>query len=326
MIHPKDVLVAGEKVLPSLAMCEHYAGNQKFIQKAFDLQVSLGPIFDINCDCEDGAKPGHEREQAMMIAQELRSERNIYKRSGARIHGVNHPTWTQDVDILLSEAGEQIAFMSLPKARTTTDLATMIEYIQKKCAYYGLKRQIPLHAIIETPGALKHVARIAGLPWLEALAFGQLDFISEHHGAIPLNAMQSPAQFEHALIVRAKAEIVEAALTNALVPTHSLTLELTNTAKITEDASIARDKFGFLRMWSIHPTQITPIVDAMKPRYEDVHSAELILIEAQKADWAPIRYEGKLQEAATYRYFWELLKRAHSAGITLSDDTIKRFL
>jgi citrate lyase subunit beta / citryl-CoA lyase len=126
----------------------------------------------------------------------------------------------------------------------------LIEYIQKKCAQHGVAREIPIHVIIETPGALRDVMDIAELPWMQAIAFGQLDFISAHQGAIPASAMRSPGQFEHALIRRAKAEIAEAALTNGLVPTHSLTLDLTDAQTIYSDAHTARQQFGFLRMWS----------------------------------------------------------------------------
>ncbi len=56
--HPKDALFAGEKPFPVIPACEHFAGSEKLIAKALDLQEKLGPVFDITCDCEDGAEAG----------------------------------------------------------------------------------------------------------------------------------------------------------------------------------------------------------------------------------------------------------------------------
>ncbi|HRE14330.1 MAG TPA: CoA ester lyase, partial [Usitatibacteraceae bacterium] len=39
--HPKDALFAGEKPFPVIPACEHFAGSEKLILKAFDLQERL---------------------------------------------------------------------------------------------------------------------------------------------------------------------------------------------------------------------------------------------------------------------------------------------
>jgi citrate lyase subunit beta/citryl-CoA lyase len=323
--HPDNVLFQSEKPFPVIAACEHYAGSEKFIRKAFELQNRLGPVFDINCDCEDGATPGNEHAHAAMIVTELQSSQNAHARAGVRIHDVTHPAWQDEVDQLVEGVGNRLAFISLPKANRDSDIATMVDYIEKKSQRANLTHAIALHVIVETPGALRDVMKIGALPGLQAIAFGQLDFISGHHGAIPMSAMHSPGQFEHVLIRRAKAEIVEAALTNGLVPTHSLTLGLTDTSRVYADAHTARSHFGFLRMWSIHPAQIAPIIDAMKPDFSEVEFAAAVLLEAQQAHWAPIRHQGKLQEAATYRFHWELLKRAKVTGVVIPPEALAAF-
>ena len=137
--------------------------------------------------------------------------------------------------------------------------------------------------------------------------------------------MRSPGQFEHALLVRAKAELVAAALTHGVVPAHNVSLDLKNTDSIYSDARRARTEFGFLRMWSIYPAQILPIVDAMKPDYSDVEDAGNILLAAQKSDWGPIQYGGELHDRATYRYFWEVLQKAKITGVAIPDAATKAF-
>jgi citrate lyase subunit beta/citryl-CoA lyase len=173
--------------------------------------------------------------------------------------------------------------------------------------------------LIETHGALAEVDAIARLPWMQVLDFGLMDFISGHHGAIPASAMKSPGQFEHALVARAKAQVVAAALAHGLIPAHNVTLDLKNVYQTHADAARARNQFGFLRMWSIYPAQIQPIVDAMAPDFSEVQRGCEILLAAQKASWGPIQHAGDLHDRATYRYFWELLQRAHVSGQKLPE-------
>jgi len=139
------------------------------------------------------------------------------------------------------------------------------------------------------------------------------------------SAMKSPGQFEHPLVARAKCEITTAALANGVVPTHNVTTELKDLDVIRNDARRARQEFGYLRMWSIHPNQIMPIVEAMRPDFSEVETAAAIVIAAQDKDWAPIAHEGKLHDRASYRYYWELLARAHATGMTLPGEAQTRF-
>ncbi len=324
-VHPNQALFGGEKPFPVIPSCEHFAGSEKLILKALALQDTLGPIFDITCDCEDGAAAGQEREHAGMIVSTLNSAANKHHMAGARIHDYTHPAWRLDVDILVGGAGNVLAYITIPKSTSAAQVAEMIAYIQKVAASNGIKREIPIHALIETHGALHDVYQIAALPWLQVIDFGLMDFVSGHHGAIPATAMRSPGQFEHRLLARAKAEVVAAALAHGVVPAHNVTLDLKNTETTFSDASRARNEFGFLRMWSIYPTQIQAIVDAMKPNYDEVTDASNILLAAQEAQWGPIQYDGELHDRATYRYFWEVLQKAKLTGVEVPAKALATF-
>jgi citrate lyase subunit beta/citryl-CoA lyase len=158
-----------------------------------------------------------------------------------------------------------------------------------------------------------------------SLDFGTLDFVSAHHGAIPAAAMDSPGQFEHPLMRRAKCEVVAAALAHSVVPAHGVCRALADPQAVYADARRARDEFGFLRMWSIHPSQIDPIVRAMTPSQDDVAQASRVLVAAQAADWAPIQVDGKLHDRGSYRLCWTLLTRARAAGVALPADATALF-
>ncbi len=318
-VHPSQALFAGEKPFPVIPSCEHFAGSEKLIGKALELQDKLGPVFDITCDCEDGAPAGQEKAHAEMIVRVLTSEANKHRMAGARIHDFSHPLWRQDVDILVGGAGKVLAYITIPKSTSFAEAREMVEYVQAVAKKNAAGREIPTHILVETHGALRDVHQIAALPSIQVLDFGLMDFVSGHHGAIPAAAMRSPGQFEHKLLVRAKAEVVAAALANGVVPAHNVCLDLKNTEVVLADARRARYEFGFLRMWSIYPAQISAIVDAMKPDHSEVEDAANILLAAQAADWGPIQYQGELHDRATYRYFWELLQKAKVTGVKIDD-------
>ena len=324
-VHPSKALFAGEKPFPVIPSCEHFAGSEKLIGKALQLQDTLGPVFDITCDCKDGAPAGQEKAHAEMIVRVLTSEANKYKMAGARIHDYSHPLWKQDIDILVGGAGKVLAYITIPKSTSFAEGEEMVAYIATASAKANTGRAIPIHILVETHGALRDAQRLAALPNVQVLDFGLMDFVSGHHGAIPASAMRSPGQFEHHLLVRAKSEVVAAALANGVVPAHNVCLDLKNTEVVMADAKRARYEFGFLRMWSIYPAQITAIVDAMKPDLSEVEDAANILLAAQAADWGPIQYKGELHDRATYRYFWEILQKAKVTGVKILDSANQAF-
>lgn len=322
-LHPSAALYGAqddaERPLPALPPCVHYAGNVRFVEKALALQREMGPVFDIACDCEDGAPIGEERAHAKAMAALIAGSDNTFGRVGARIHDLTHHAWRSELDILIGDAGARVAFLTLPKARAAADVERFIHAVREEALRSGVRRTIPVSVMIETPGAVHDAWRIAALPGVVSLDFGTLDFVSAHHGAIASSAMQSPGQFDHPLLRHAKCEVAAAALAHAVVPAHGVTLSLDDPAAVQADATRARREFGFLRMWSIHPNQIEPIVRAFQPEETEIATASAILASAQSADWAPIRHRGELHDRASYRYYWELLRRAHAAGAPMPD-------
>ncbi len=323
--HPNEALFPGEKPFPIIPTCEHFAGSEKLITKALELQNQKGGVFDITMDCEDGAPTGKEKEHAEMIVAMAKSALNKHKMAGARIHDYTNKFWRQDVDILVGAAGNELAYITIPKPTAAIQVKEMISTIQQVANKNNVRREIPIHVLIETHGALKEAFEIAALPWMQVLDFGLMDFVSGHHGAIPDTCMRSPGQFEHALIARAKANVCAAALANGIVPAHNVTLDLKDFEKTKADATRARNEFGFLRMWSIYPTQIDAIVQAMLPDYSKIEEGCKILLAAQEANWGPIQFEGELHDRATYRYYWELVQIAHVSGQKLPEVAQKAF-
>ena len=317
MLSPHAALWGHERTLPALPACVHYAGRAKFIEKALALQTERGPVFDVAADCEDGAPVGAEIAHARAMAALIASEANRFDRVGARVHDVHHPAAVEELAILVGEVGDRVAFLTCPKAELAADVERFLDRLTLETARQGLGREIPVSVMIETNGALRDVWTIAALPGIVSLDFGTMDFVSAHHGAIPSAAMDSPEQFDHPLLRRAKCETAAAALAHAVVPTHGVTRSLNDPAIAFADARRARAEFGYLRMWSIHPSQIDPILRAMQPEAPEIETAAAVLAAAQAADWAPIRVGDALHDRASYRYCWSVLQQARAAGATM---------
>ena len=226
--HPNRALFAGEKPIPVLPACEHFAGSERMIGKALELQAKLGPIFDVTCDCEDGAQAGREKEHAGMIVDVLGSKANTHRMAGVRIHDHTHPHWKKDIDIVVGGAGKVLAYVTLPKCTTATQAAEMSAHVQAVAKKHKAGRAIPIHVLIETHGGLHNAWEIAQVENVQVLDFGLMDFVSGHHGAIHASNMRSPGQFEHPVIVHAKAQVVSAALAHGVIPAHNVSLDLKN--------------------------------------------------------------------------------------------------
>jgi citrate lyase subunit beta/citryl-CoA lyase len=317
-MHPSEVLFQGECKPVSLPVCDHYAGSEKLMRKSLALQQDLGPVFDITFDCEDGAAAGNEAAHAELIGHLLNSGENRFGRIGVRVHDADSGFFERDVEILCRIAARRLAYLVVPKVSGAAQVSRALQVINRHAREHG-RINLPVHALIETHQALAEVRAIAALPQVECLSFGIMDFVSAHYGAIPSSAMRSPGQFTHPLVTRAKLEIAAACHAYGKVPSHNVTTDIRDMDVVAGDAQRARNEFGYTRMWSIHPSQIQPIVQAFSPSLEEMEAAVQILHAAQRAAWGPIQHEGKLHDRASYRYYWTVLQRARSSGLPLPE-------
>jgi citrate lyase subunit beta/citryl-CoA lyase len=319
-LHPNLALLDDGEAPPDLPVCDHYCGVEARMRKSLQLQAELGPVFDVTLDGEDGAPVGGEVEHAHLIAELVDSQLNAHGRVGARVVPVGHPAFVPMLEALLPRAGARLAYLMIPKPNGVADIAAAATAVDRIAASAGLQRTIPLHALVETHGALREVHALAAHPRIESLSFGLMDFVSAHRGAIPQSAMGAQGQFEHPLVLRAKLEIAAACHGHAKVPSHCVVTEFKDRSATQAAAERASRQLGYTRMWSIHPDQILPIVDAFAPSAAEVDQAIEIITAAHAARWAPIRHahhgREQLHDRASYRYFWQVLRRAHRTSVT----------
>ncbi len=314
--HPATVLLGAQAAQQSIPVCDHYSGVEARMRKSLQLQQEMRAefghcVFDVTLDCEDGAPVGLEREHAVLVAQ-LAREAAPGARVAARVHTVDHPAFANDIATIAGEAWDRLCHIMIPKVESVEDVELAVRALDAAGA-----RDLPLHALIESPAAVHRAFDIAAHPRIQSLSFGLMDFVSAHGGAIPASGMTSVGQFEHPLVVRAKLEISSACHAHGKVPSHCVVTEFSNADAMQAAARKANREFGYTRMWSIHPAQIRPILAALAPDGAEIERAARIISDAVKAEWAPISEDGVLHDRASYRYFWQVLERAHQTGRVL---------
>ena len=320
MASAQDILLGAQAGAVVLPVCDHYSGVEVRMRKSLALQAEMQAefgacVFDVTLDCEDGAPVGGETEHAHMVAElalAAAASSGGKARVAVRVHAVDHPHFAQDMAIIVGKAGDALSHIMLPKVERPEDVD-----FAKKVAMSPSGGDIALQVLIESPAAVQRAFDIAAHPAVQSLSFGLMDFVSAHGGAIPAQAMSSEGQFSHPLVIRAKLEIASACHAHGKVPAHGVVTEFADAAKLQLAAKRASQELGFTRMWSIHPSQIRPILAAFAPTDAKIDNACAILDAAQAAQWAPISHGGALHDRASYRYYWQVIQRAQRTGRAL---------
>jgi len=314
--HPAEVLLGAQAGAVTLPVCDHYSGVEARMRKSLALQAEMAAefgacVFDVTLDCEDGAPVGGEAEHAALVT-ELALAAAPGMRVAARVHPVDHPAFQADVATIAGRAGQRLCHLMVPKVESIADVQAAVAAVDAAGA-----TALPLHVLIESPLAVHNAFAIAAHPRVQSLSFGLMDFVSAHGGAIPAAGMGVQGQFSHPLVVRAKLEIASAAHAHGKVPSHCVVTEFGDAQAMRAAAGRAANEFGYTRMWSIHPGQIRPILEAFAPDEEQIHIATKIVALAAQAEWAPVSFDGTLHDRASYRHFWQVLARAHATGRAL---------
>ena len=342
MVNPRNILLGAQAGAISLPVCDHYCGVEARIAKSLQLQAEMmeefgACVFDVTLDCEDGAPVGGEIDHANMvvagviktcvapkivaISANKQSDKKSKRRVAVRVHAVDHASFESDIDIVVGKAGAYLSHVMVPKVDTLADVERALSLID---AANTSTNQLPIHVLLESPKAIHNAFDIAAHPRVQSLSFGLMDFVSSHGGAIPASAMGLAGQFTHPLVVRAKLAIASACHAHGKVPSHCVVTEFSDIDAIKNAALQASKTLGYTRMWSIHPSQIRPILAAFAPDANDIDLAAQIITAGVDADWAPISHKGALHDRASYRYYWQVLERAHQTGRAM-DTSVAHF-
>ncbi|RMX14949.1 CoA ester lyase [Vandammella animalimorsus] len=310
---PRQLLLGAQAASHVLPVCDHYSGVEARMRKSLQLQAEMAQefgacVFDVTLDCEDGAPVGGEREHAALVAELLQAAAPGM-RVAARVHAVDHPSFAEDVAQIVGQAHQRLCHVMVPKVESLQDVQRAVAQVD---AAGGTA--LPLHVLIESPLAVHNAFEIAAHPRVQSLSFGLMDFVSAHGGAIGADAMGVRGQFRHPMVLRAKLDMAAACHAHGKTPSHCVVTEFSDAQAMTQAARQASRELSYTRMWSIHPAQIRPILQAFAPDAAEIEAACQIIEAAWAAQWAPISHQGVLHDRASYRYYWQVLERAWRTG------------
>lgn len=295
--------------LNSPTRCEHIVSSLRHFNKALEIRDGLktnskvsntnklSSNFEITFDLEDGV--GHNT--GLSKLNELLNNFSASSNSEDLSFGLRVSCLNCVDELLAIKDFPKLNYITIPKvpdSSTAKKVASLIADI--------LGSELKIHFLIETPGALRGLSKIAKIPNVAAFDFGIMDYAAEL--GLSSSVITSPLQFTNPQITLAKCELVRIAKEAGIVPTHNVTLDFQSSTQTFEDASTAYRYFGFERMWSIHPKQISQILAAFAPTAAEIKEATAVLKLAKKLDYAPVSYQGKLYDRASYRILERVLK------------------
>ncbi len=326
-VHPRDVLHGAQAGAVFLPACDHYCGVEPRISKSLALQSQTTAlhgacVMDVTLDCEDGAPVGAEFEHANMLLASIfkhfdaikNAANAIQPRVAVRVHPVGHPAFLSDVANLVGPSAAHLCHVMLPKVEHVDEVNHAVAAIDEAAPH----AQLAVHALIESPLAVHRAFDIAAHPRIQSLSFGLMDFVSAHNGALDERAMTAQGQFTDPQVLRAKLAVAAACHAHGKVPSHCVVTEFADVTAMEQAAAQAR-ALGYTRMWSIHPAQVRPILAAFAPKRQQISQAAALLMAAQAAQWAPIRFNDQLHDRASYRLYWDVLQRAHQTGASIPE-------
>lgn len=242
-------------------------------------------------DLEDAVPPERKAQARQAIAEWLAACTPAQRaHTVLRCQAVGQPGWAQDLAVAQPWAGaaQSAPQLMLAKAESPEQMAQT----QALCA-------LPVLALIESARGVLAAPQIAATPGVARLVFGTLDF------ALDLGVAAEPAALAQAASLLALASRA-AGLPQ---PVAGVTTALQDTSALQQDWAWAAS-LGFGAKLCIHPSQVAPLHDAMRPSTERLAWAQRVLAAAAAAGGAACQVDGRMVDAPVIAEARRLLARA----------------
>jgi citrate lyase subunit beta/citryl-CoA lyase len=215
-------------------------------------------------DLEDAVSAARKALAREAAAQWLSPARPVALRINA------HDTeWFEDDLMLCSDPG--VAAVMLPKAEQA-------EPVQR------LHEAAPAAAIwplVESAAGIAALASLAGLPGVQRLAFGSIDF-----------QLDTGIEDEELLVFRSQI-VLASRVAGLMAPIDGVTTRFDDLAAVRDDARRAR-RLGFAGKLCIHPRQVAVVHEVFAPSADELAWAGRVMQAARQADGAAVALDGNM--------------------------------
>jgi malyl-CoA/(S)-citramalyl-CoA lyase len=234
-----------------------------------------------------------------------------------RINSLESPWALDDVTRLVTEIGDKLDVIMVPKVEGAWDIHYMDRLLAQLEARAGLERPILIHALLETGIGVVNLEEIAtASPRMQGMSFGPADLAASrrmkttrvgggHPGYLVMNdpdpenpeAPRATAQQDlwHYSIAR----MVDACTSAGILPYYGPFGDIKDVAGC-EAQFRAAFLLGCVGTWSLHPVQIDIAKKVFSPDPDEVKFAQKV-IEAIPDGRGVHMIDGKMQDDATWK-------------------------
>jgi malyl-CoA/(S)-citramalyl-CoA lyase len=273
-----------------------------------EVDVILGNLEDaIPIDQKDAARDGFI---AAVKANEF-GETGVW----TRVNALNSPWFLDDVTKVVSEVGDKLDCVMLPKVEGPWDIHYLDQLLAQLEAKHGLKKPILIHAILETAEGVKNVDAIAqSSPRMHGMSLGPADLAASRAmkttrvggGHPSYGVLADPTAdgaprpfFQQDLWHYTVGRMVDACAANGLKAFYGPFGDFADSAAC--EAQF-RNAFlqGCLGAWTLHPSQIAIARKVFSPDPAEVAFARKI-VAAMPDGAGAVMIDGKMQDDATWK-------------------------
>jgi malyl-CoA/(S)-citramalyl-CoA lyase len=234
-----------------------------------------------------------------------------------RVNSLDSPWFLDDVTRLVSEIGNQLEVLMLPKVEGPWDIHFIDRLLSLLEAKHGLRRPILVHAILETGLGVTNVEDIAtASPRMQGMSFGPADLAASRRmkttrvgGGHPGYRVMSDPDAQHPDAPRVSAQqdlwhysiarMVDACTGAGILPFYGPFGDISD-ALGCEAQFRSAFLMGCVGAWSLHPSQIEIAKRVFSPDPAEVAFAKKVL-EAMPDGRGVLMLDGKMQDDATWK-------------------------
>jgi malyl-CoA/(S)-citramalyl-CoA lyase len=240
-----------------------------------------------------------------------------------RINALNSPWALDDITEIVGTVGNKLDVIMLPKVDGPWDIHYLDQLLAQLEGRHGLKKQILIHAILETAQGVNNVEEIAtASPRMHGMSLGPADLAASRAmkttrvgGGHPEYKVLADAEgdklratFQQDLWHYTIAKMVDACAAAGIKPFYGPFGDFSDAAACEVQF---RNAFlmGCLGAWSLHPSQIEIAKKVFSPDPTEVAFARKI-VEAMPDGAGAVMIDGKMQDDATWKQAKVLLDLA----------------
>ena len=282
-------------------------GTSKLPELLQQVDVVLGNLEDaIPADAKEAARKGFI---AMAKAVDFGAT-GLW----TRINALNSPWALDDITEIVAAIGNKLDVIMLPKVEGAWDVHYLDQLLAQLEARHAIKRQILIHAILETAQGVNNVEAIAtASPRMHGMSLGPADLAVSrgmkttrvgggHPDYVVLadgKAGDTRQKFQQDLWHYTTAKMVDACMAAGIKPFYGPFGDFSDL-----DGCEAQFRNAFLMgcagAWSLHPTQIVIAKRVFSPDPAEVTMAKKIIAAMPDGSGA-VMIDGKMQDDATWK-------------------------